>query len=153
MDLRDREYFMVVSGFRSLRSFKPTTGVAQRSVIALYAFLVFINELSCVIVTATLLRYADDSKLCLSIRSENHALKLQNVHSLLRWFQKHSLNVNLSKTKFVRYTRKRCPIDHQYTALDGNECEKVSVIKYLGVYFDSKLLFHEHVSFVNREYR
>ena len=68
----------------------------------------------------------------------------QALNELENWAGENNLKFNVEKTKAVLFTRKYKFTEPTIT-LDGKNIEFVSSFKYLGVIFDKKLKWNEHV--------
>jgi hypothetical protein len=60
------------------------------------------------------------------------------------------MRLNITKTRVVLYTRKTNFVSYEYQ-LRHVTITRISSIKDLGVFFDSKLHFHSHVAYVFSE--
>ena len=68
----------------------------------------------------------------------------QALDSVLRWSQKWGLKISTNKTTATIFTRKRIS-DPTPIKLGEHELEYVSEVKFLGVTFDSKLIWRTHI--------
>lgn len=94
----------------------------------------------------TLILYADDMKILYPIKSYEDALRLQNdLNCFQDYCYKNKLDLNVAKCFVCSFTRKPNPIHYNYT-LKSTILARVTSINDLGVTFDSKLLFDEHVN-------
>ena len=105
----------------------------------------FIDDLCTSLQFSTPSLFADDLKIFRKIEKLNDCLLLQSdidrVHS---WATKNGMVLNLTKTKYITFTRKTNWINFHYK-LGNTEIPKTNIIKDLGILFDSKLFFHHHV--------
>jgi hypothetical protein len=144
--LKGREYSIKIGGIVSSAKVKQSAGVAQGSVTGPFMFKSLVNGGLREILYSKLLQFADDLKIARQIRNLADCEKLQaDFLSLLAWLSSLKLRVNIRKTKFVSFTRKRSPILFEYRDNAGTLIPKVEVIRDLGVHMDSKLQFHDHV--------
>ena len=144
--LSNRQQRVVVNG--QFSDWKPvTSGIPQGSVLGPVLFLVFINDLPDVLNCLKKL-FADDGKIYLPIRDIQDEICLQgNVDNSVEWAEKWDMKFNAKKCKHMRHGKK-LP-NQPYTMKSGQEriqIEQVKVEKDLGVIFDEKLLFREHIS-------
>ena len=96
--------------------------------------------------------YADDAKIFKHISADMDKVKLQkDLDNISAWTDKWLLKLNVNKCKYVSYGR-----DNNYQAqymLKGTNLEKLESFKDLGVTFDNKLGFGEHISLkINKAY-
>jgi len=119
-----------------------TSGIPQGSVLGPTLFLCFINDLPQQ-VTSELALFADDTKLFGPVRVEDEVQKLRDdLDCLHDWSDRWQLPFNKDKCKVVHYGRNN-PVA-QY-AMDGTIMESLEAEKDLGVVFDAKLNFSEHI--------
>jgi hypothetical protein len=67
-----------------------------------------------------------------------------------KWACNNKMKFNESKSKATIITRKRRQ-DQTNIFLNNRSLEQVDVIKYLGIHFDSKLLFHKHIECICKD--
>ena len=126
-------------------SFDITSGVPQGSILGPLLFVLFINDI-CGIIQSTMSLFADDSKFYKIIDTVADCLALQNdIDSLLEWCRLNGMEANIKKCNSITFTRKKNPIVFDYR-MAGAPLTKISTVKDLGVYIDSKLTFAEHVT-------
>ena len=100
--------------------------------------------------------YADDAKLFRQILDESDVAFLQNdLTNLQSWLDKWLLKLNINKCKVVSYGR-RIEFISDYCLKSDNilhSLDHLDSIKDLGVLFDSKLKFDQHIiEKVNKAY-
>ena len=92
--------------------------------------------------------YADDAKLCRHITSQEDNLSLQRaIDRFKNWSDTWLLQLNISKCKVVSY-RMKDRTDTSYSISHNGETyalDKNDKIKDLGVTFDYRLTFHDHI--------
>lgn len=94
----------------------------------------------------TLIGFADDIALVATDRYEDTLMiKVNSGLSMVAdWMRQNLLELAPQKTESVLLTKKR-KLDTISFELLGNKVEPQSAIKYLGIWLDPKLAFHEHV--------
>lgn len=129
--------------------FFPTSGVPQGSNLGPLLFNIFLNDIVCDLKCGISV-YADDAKLCHIIEKESEMVMLQNdVNKFNDWCIANKLDLNAKKCKKITFTRKLSPIITNYY-IGGVLLENIIECKDLGVTFDSKLTFVNHIeSIVN----
>ena len=130
-----------------------TKGIPQGSVLRPLLFSIFINDMVDKVEDVGILLYADDVKLYKGINKASDAKALQGALDALTEWTKKKLHVNIDKTKCMSFTKKTQYVVTNYY-VQGAQIEKVSEYKDLGIIFDCKLLFDEHVTTIvnNRIY-
>ena len=124
------------------------SGVPQGSHLGPILFLIFVNDLGSVFDSSSCLLFADDLKIYRRIDSMNDCLLLQgDIDRLTSWCSQNNVELNISKCKFISFTRKRQPTLHVYT-VDGVRLSRVTSVTDLGVVFDSELRFTSHIDWV-----
>ncbi|GBM35591.1 hypothetical protein AVEN_121041-1 [Araneus ventricosus] len=131
-----------------------TSGVPQGSNLGPLLFILFINDLTCVFKYSGCLLFADDLKLFGSIRSDLDSVLLQrDLDCLFKWCIDNRLNLNIEKCSVLGYTRKAQPLIHVYK-INNLVLSRSNIITDLGVIFDSKLDFSQHIdTMVSKTYR
>ena len=132
------------------RSFSPSSGVPQGSILGPLLFLFFINDLP-PLLTCPCLLYADDLKLFSAISSPMDCVSLQNnLDTLVRWCSTNGLALNVRKCHSMCYSLKSSPTSFSYS-LNGHSLSCLNSTQDLGVTFDNKLRFDTHcLDVINR---
>lgn len=142
--LKSRQIYVAFNGHKSA-PFSPSSGVPQGSVLGPLLFNVFINDLS-QILTNFILLFADDLKIYRIIRSLSDLAELQaDLDRLHEWTRTNKLRLNISKCCAMSFSNKLSPTQAVYN-INGSQLDVVDSMKDLGVTFDSKLSFNEHVN-------
>lgn len=74
-------------------------------------------------------------------------LKFYDLDHISVWCQTNRLNTNLNRCKIVNYTREYITVQFDYM-LQNKNLDRCSAINDLGIYFDSKLSFVDHIGMV-----
>ena len=84
--------------------------------------------------------------------SEAEAYANSDLATIEKWEWDNKMKFNVSKSKAMIITRKRRQ-DKINIFLYNGSLEQVEVMKYLGIHFDSRLLFYKHVEHVAEKSR
>lgn len=148
--VRNRTQRVVINGFAS-NSISVTSGVPQGSILGPLLFIIFINDIGSCFHNSHYLLYADDLKVYQNITTFNDCIDLQDdLNRLSEYCNKNKLHLSLSKCKTITFTKKLNVIKYQYKLCSAT-LEQVSVIKDLGILFDSKLHFEDHINYITNK--
>ena len=112
-------------------------------------FILYINDLSTCIKHSLLLMYTDDCKLVMRINSPFDSFKLQSdLIALEEWSNKNLIPLSIPKYAVMHTFKCHSPFFFDYK-ISNQSLNKVTTYKDLGVIFDNKLKFREHVKFVS----
>jgi hypothetical protein len=142
--LQDRRQQTTILGATSSPT-PVTSGVPQGSILGPLLFLLYENDLPSSIVSSSIATYADDTKLFKEINCLDDATGLQD--DLLNFETSSSnagLQLNTSKCKTLRVTRRRETIEHQYS-LVNQTLETSKHERDLGVWISNNLTWRKQV--------
>lgn len=150
--LKNRSQQVVFNGFKS-SPFSAPSGVPQGSVLGPLLFNIFINDL-CERLKCKFLLFADDLKIFSVINSHTDMLNIQSdLDALHDWCTINYIGLNATKCKLIEFSNRVNQTPHNYN-INGVILEQVRSIVDLGVIFDSKLKFNEHIDLiVKKSYR
>jgi ribonuclease P/MRP protein subunit RPP40 len=144
--LTDRTQAVVYNGYTS-HSYSQTSGVPQESVLGPFLFLMYINDLSYHI-NCNFLLFADDLKIFHDIHSPVDCQSLQkDLDIISEWCAENDLQLNIAKCSIMTFSRKKQRIAHDYN-LQNTILLRTSQYKDLGVTFDERLNFNEHINLI-----
>lgn len=144
--LTDRTQVVCINGTKS-NPIHPTSSVPQGCILSPLLFALFINDLPSKLQCSVLL-FADDCKIFKSMNCHDDCRLLQNdLNTLSDWCNENKLQLNAGKCAAISFTR-RTDRRFQYFAyaINNVNLNRTSVIKDLGVIFDEKLTFKNHVN-------
>lgn len=139
-----RTQTVLLNGTQS-NSFTLNSSVPQGSNLGPLLFNVVINDLIEVIKYCIVFLFADDLKLCLSVKNITDCEKIQaDINALIRWCIKNKLKLNVGKCFFMNFTLKKNVIEYCFTIGNENLPQK-SECKDLGIILDTKLTYESHI--------
>ena len=151
--LSDRRQIVRVNNYISSEIPVPS-GVPQGSHIGPLLFNIFINDVSCCFKSSKFSLFADDMKIFKNVFDWNYCIALQkDLDCFVEWCRNNGMSLNVSKCKFIRFSRLRCFQNFNYE-LNSETLVEVGSINDLGVILDSNLSFVPHISdIVNKSLR
>ena len=142
--------------FKNIESDKEmvTSGVPQGSILGPVLFIIFTNNLTEYLHNYQISSYADDTQILISASSPKEMKqKIEEVMNIAqKWYTKHSLLNNLSKTEIMIVTSKKNQKKYKgikYSILENGEtnCIKgTENMKILGVWIDEDLTWNKQIS-------
>lgn len=133
-------------------------GVVQGSTLGPILFSIFINGVTKLELNGSLYLFADDTALIARGNTWEEAFLRagEDMNILYKWFSLNSLSLNITKTKYLAFSRSRGSEVESYS-IQLHKCrdpmicscpslERVQCIRYLGVWLDDCLKWHTQVS-------
>jgi len=126
---------------------KLETGIPQRSPISSILFLLYIHNI-CSLKTkgAYSLSYIDDFTITVTLNlAKSNCKKLKGIAlELISRAKKAVISFDISKTKFIHFYSKHTTIK-KGLKLGGVEIPPKPLVRWLGIFLDSKLIFKQHI--------
>ena len=148
---RDRKQQVHANGVASDTRF-ISTGVPQGSILGPLLFTIFINDLPKSSTFFSTRLYADDTSLTASGNDLDSLLREinNNLPAVYEWLCSNKLTLNLTKTKFLIFMPRQKESYNLYPPLTvaNVHFEKSFCVKYLGVYIDCHLTWHDHIDYI-----
>ena len=143
--LTNRLQYVSFNHFNSY-SFPVPSGVPQGSHLGPLLFVLFINDICKVVESCRFSLYADDLKLYRTVSTQVDSTCLQSdINNIVLWSKSNYINLNTSKCQLMVYCYSgKCPLNLSYV-VDGLILSPAESISDLGVLFDSKLTFKNHI--------
>ena len=144
--LRDRFLKVVVSGFES-KEHKIEASVPQGSVLGPLFWNIFFDDILHLVPEAQ--AFADDCTLSFECKDKNHSQTIYHINESLKtiisWSSKWQVTLAAEKTQLMLISRRPKPINVPRIVLNNETISLQTSINILGVQFDEKLTFTEHV--------
>ena len=122
------------------------SGVPQGTILGPVLFLIYIADIGDNIKTSTLASYADDSKIHKIIKTLQDGLNLQlDVNTLYEWTKTNLMEFNSTKFEILKIGDNHDLKQTQYVTPEGNIIEETELAKDLGVHFNQKGDFSDHI--------
>lgn len=149
--LNGREFYVTCNNTSSDKSKINGVGVPQGSVLGPLLFLLYINDLPNYLNDTKVILFADDTTLYDSATNLNELFQRmnRNLVQLEKWCTNNQISVNLTKTKYMLFTKKKNTTNNipplQYLNIS---IERVTFFKFLGIVIDESLTWHQHANHV-----
>lgn len=141
--LQSRQFKVKVGNFFSSCHNIPS-GVPQGSNLGPLLFIIFFDDIKNVI-SSNFQIFADDLKISRAINDPNdHAILQNDINSVTLWCSENGMQCNTDKTVIVTYSRQHVVNYHTYK-INNAFIRRKHVHKDLGILFDNKLNFDNHV--------
>ena len=144
--LSNRSQYVSIQGSDS--SLKPIVhGVPQGSILGPLLFVIYINDLPGISNIAKFILYADDANIIVTGSSIHEILTQVNCLTdvLIKWVHSNGLALNLKKTCYMIFSRKRIDPTNVQLKIDNEIIERKSEARFLGVIVDEKLNWAAHI--------
>ena len=144
--LSNREQYVSINGKDSTRA-KIKHGVPQGSILGPLLFIIYINDIPNISKVAKFILYADDANIIITGESMTDIKNNLSVLSqnLVAWVNFNGLALNLKKTKYMIFSRKR-NLENIEVIMSNTKIEQKSEARFLGVIVDEKLNWAKHIS-------
>ena len=144
--LANREQYVHIRGKNSTKR-KLEYGVPQGSILGPLLFVIYINDIPRIQQFAKFILYADDANIILTgknlIEIEEKFTQLSTA--LVDWVGCNGLSLNIKKTNYIIFSRKRT-LDYTFQPKVNNKpIEQKHAARFLGVIIDSKLDWTQHI--------
>ena len=146
--LENRQQFVTINGKDSSKK-EIKYGVPQGSILGPLLFVIYINDIPEIFKFAKFILYADDANIIVTGKdmTEISSQVEELCRVLLKWVDSNGLALNLKKTTYMIFSRRR--IDSNFNLLIANtHIQRKSEARFLGVIIDEKLNWSSHIKAV-----
>ena len=165
--LSDRHQMVFIDGHYSFPT-SVISGVPQGSVLGPLLFIIYLNDLPTAINNATVLTFADDTKIATKIHSANDKNLLQkNLEVVTEWSKYNNMELNSNKFELLCHTPKiekteekilqifeQLPFSDDmvsYKATENISIDKSPFVRDLGVFVDCHLDWKVHIDKISKK--
>ena len=144
--LTNREQYVHIKGKNSSTQ-KLEYGVPQGSILGPLLFVIYINDMPRIQCLAKFILYADDANIIITgqnlIEIEEKFSQLSTA--LVDWVACNSLSLNIKKTNYMIFSRKRIDNRNFEPKINNRLIEQKQAARFLGVILDTQLNWTHHI--------
>ena len=144
--LKGRSQFVALNSTESSSS-TIMHGVPQGSILGPLLFVIYINDLPGISNIAKFILYADDANIIITGYNAQEIIA-QIGHlttTLMKWVNCNGLALNLKKTCYMVFSRKRIDTSTLQVKIDNSIIEQKTEARFLGVIVDENLTWASHI--------
>ena len=142
------EYNNDVSSYQNI-----VCGVPQGSILGPLLFIIYINDLASAAPNLFSLMFADDSNMFLQGKDLKHMQEIMNkdLYNVSIWLKVNKLSLNIDKTHFMLFCGRKKPAVELNIQIDGQNIQRVTETKFLGVIIDELLSWKDHIIHISKK--
>ena len=143
--LTNRFQKVVING-ESSSGAKVISGVPQGTVLGPLLFIIFINDIENVIKYSNIKIFADDSKLCKSVKWDKDQYELQlDLNAVIKWAHENNMELNEDKFQLLKHGNVSEMKDLPYQLPSGKSLHPSPTVKDLGITVNEDLEWRIHI--------
>ena len=148
--LSDRKQFVQINSNPSDNVFDILHGVPQGSILGPILFSLYINDFWKCLKYGESIMFADDTTLIFKDKKVETLNEMANfdLASAASWLAENKLSLNIIKTKYMVFNLSKKDRPNIEIRINENILEKVKTQKFLGVLFDEKMSWKDHINSV-----
>ena len=138
---------------------KVLSGVPQGIVLGSFLFVIFANDMQCMVKSSEISSFVDDTRIFKAIPESRHCAYLQkDLDSITNWSKTNNMLLHEDKFEFVNFNIRtsKFPLAnlpfhnefYQYTTSQRNVLEPSSSVTDLGIIITEDLQWSSHISVV-----
>ena len=145
--LTDRQQFVEINSHRSTNVCDIEHGVPQGSILGPILFNLYINDFYNCLTFGEAIMFADDTTLVFKCKDKTYleAMVNEDLQSASEWLAENKLSLNIKKTNFMSFDLSRSKSVLPTISIGKEFVKAVKTHKFLGVIFDDKLSWKEHI--------
>ena len=116
-------------------------------------FLLYINDLGSASNGLSTFMFADDTSMLGHDKNINSLQSCinENLQMVSEWLQVNKLSLNISKSHFMLFTRKRTDVHDINIEINNITISRVKNVKFLGVILDEKMSWKDHINYISKK--
>ena len=144
--LKDRAQYVAINGAKSSAK-NILYGIPQGSILGPLLFVIYINDLPGISNLAKFILYADDANIIITGSTIQEVIEIveQLTKKLVSWVYSNGLALNLKKTCYMIFSKRRLDTSSLQITIDGQIIARKNEARFLGVIVDEKLTWSSHI--------
>lgn len=146
--LENRSQFVKLNSKVKSEKIMTNTGSPQGTVLSPFLFTVYTADYRPLNANCQVVKFADDTALIGLIENDDYSHYQNEIKAFVKYCDTHYLELNVKKTKELVIDYRRNSMTTEAVEIKGSVVERVNSYRYLGVVFNDKLTWSDHLSLV-----